>query len=96
MLLRFSFPLPNPSFNKRDTYLVSFMSSHFNFNVLRPVVKSLADIKQYCKQWRLVVFFAGGGQVFEKLGVVENILGSHTPKKITLDSIIHVFFSNNK
>ena len=32
-------------------------------------------------------YFSLGGQVFEKLGVVENIIGSHT-QKITLDSII--------
>jgi len=34
--------------------------------------------------WQAVAargFFSLGGQVFEKLGVIENILGSHTPKK---------------
>ena len=52
-----------------------------------PTSATLSGIISWTKplnQWRLVVFFAGG-QVFEKLGVVENILGSYT-QKIALDS----------
>ena len=37
------------------------------------------QIKQFCKQWRLVGFFLGGAN-FQILGVVKTNFGSHTPK----------------
>ena len=46
-------------------------------NILPFVIKHLASMLVFSGgSW----YFSLGGQVFEKLGVVENILGSHTQK----------------